>query len=327
MRRILAMMAPAAIVLGASPAAPGQATAPRPGAATVPAQVPSPSPTTPKVDPAVNPTQAQAGAPAQAQTPNRLPPIADQQLARKRMEEVLARWEQQSAGIRTLDATFTRIDNNVAWNDKVNFMGRAILKSPNLAFLDFRRFDEEKKEFSLYEQIRCTGTEVYHYRNPTRQIFVYPLAPDQSQRALEEGPLPFLFNFKAAEALRRYEMTMLSETMTHYYIRIRPREQIDREAFVQADIQLDKVKFLPDALLLVAPNGKDTQTYHFNTPGAYIKPNVAVNATNFQGQVPPNWQVVRNPGPDGRPQPAAANVPAPAGRPAAVRPAQGMPRR
>ena len=34
------------------------------------------------------------------------------------------------------------------------------------------------------------------------------------QRALEEGPLPFLFNFKAADAKKRYEMALVAEDAT-----------------------------------------------------------------------------------------------------------------
>ena len=32
------------------------------------------------------------------------------------------------------------------------------------------------------------------------KIYIFPLDKDQRKRALEEGPLPFLFNMRAADA-------------------------------------------------------------------------------------------------------------------------------
>ena len=92
--------------------------------------------------------------------------------------------------------------------------GHAAFRAPQLAFLDFRKVKmqeqadpKDKKKKVLvpvkknnkivsvpYETIVCTGQEVWHYRYDVKQIYIFPLDKDQRKRALEEGPLPFLFN-------------------------------------------------------------------------------------------------------------------------------------
>ena len=62
-----------------------------------------------------------------------------------------------------------------------------------------------------YERIICTGKEVWQYRSDTQQIFIFPLGKDEQKKAIEEGPLPFLFNMQADDARQRYQMTLISE--------------------------------------------------------------------------------------------------------------------
>jgi TIGR03009 family protein len=256
------------------------------------------------------------------------PRVADAQGLVAKMNELLRQWEEQSSKITTLDAQFTREDVLAAWQTKELYVGRAILKSPDLVFLDFQKVENNKKV--PYEQIRCTGKEVYHLRSANSQIFIYPMPAQADQRALQEGPLPFLFNMRAADAKQRYFMTLKSETLTTYVIQIKPRQEIDREAFIQADVLLDKQKFLPTAMRLYAPNGKDYQTYKFTGEGCWIKPNAPVNETNFEPLILKGWQVIRNPdGKGGAPGSNAVGAQAPPARrgPAAVQPSQAPPRR
>ncbi|HEV3165800.1 MAG TPA: outer membrane lipoprotein-sorting protein, partial [Isosphaeraceae bacterium] len=193
---------------------------------------------------------------------------------------------------------FSREDFDSKWQEKTFFQGRAILKSPDLAFLDFQKVVGKEMKLVPYEQIRCTGKEVYQYLNERKQIYIYPLAKQERQRALEEGPLPFLFNMKADEANARYLMNLISENIQYYVITIQPRKAIDKSAFIRADVVLDRATFLPAGLkLYLPPDGKDVQTYRFTGDGHFIKPNVEVNEQNFQGKVLNGWDIVRDPGP------------------------------
>jgi TIGR03009 family protein len=241
-----------------------------------------------------------------------------------KMKQLLKVWEQRSAKLKTLDVTIDRVDNSPAWGKEV-FKGRAILKSPNLAFLDFKKLtqseaDPRKKELKDYEQIRCTGTEVWQYRADTMQIFIFSLGKENQKRALEEGPLPFLFNMKAADAEARYQMSMVRETRDYFVIAVVPLLKIDQESFSKAFLKLNSQTYLPDRIFLVSPDGKSTKDFVLSN----VRRNAPVAEANFKGTILSTWKVVReeegaaSPRAAAPPRAAAAPVrqppPAPAGR-------------
>lgn len=262
---------------------------------------------------------ARAQAPRQRQVPaNTAPPAApavappQETAAQKaaKMKKLLVHWERQSAMLKTLDVTIKRIDKAEAWNVDDVYEGRAILKAPNLAFLDFKKIVVEKGKTKREpaEQIRCTGSEVWQYKFAEKQLFIYPLDREQRKRALEEGPLPFLFNMKAAEAEARYTMRLLDENAAAYMISVTPKLAIDMESFSKAYIQLDRARLLPTRIYLVHPNGKDTRDYQLSE----IRANEPVNDLNFQGASPRGWRVERPSLADGAG--AAGNARQPAAR-------------
>jgi outer membrane lipoprotein-sorting protein len=79
------------------------------------------------------------------------------------MIKLLALWEQQSAKITTLDATFDRVDESKVWDDVTHYKGRALLKSPNLACLNLERVEPDGKKTAFQERIICTGKDVWQY--------------------------------------------------------------------------------------------------------------------------------------------------------------------
>ncbi len=242
-----------------------------------------------------------------------------------RVDALLAEWEKRSRSIQTLDAKFKRIDVKAGpFKGRTAFQGRALLQAPNLACLELHKIDpEDKTKKTFHERIVCTGDEVDDFVGAERIVNVYPLPKDQQQKALQEGPLPFLFDMKAKEVKARYQIVLEEEGADAYRLRIAPREDIDRDAFSVARVNLNKTTFLPDALQLVDATGKETQTYLFKDENGEIVPNKEIAASNFQrGKVPQGWKVVVNPPAD---QPAAAgaanaNAPAPAAAGRFVRP-------
>ena len=214
----------------------------------------------------------------------------------QRMEQLLILWEKQSARLKSLDVKFKRVDHSPAWGDNELYEGRAMLQTPNLAWLDFKKVgvDKQNKPALIpHERIVCTGKEVWQYHSPTHQIFIFPLQQQQQQRALEEGPLPFLFNMRADEAKKRYRMSLVSENAATYVVSVIPLLDIDKESFSTAIIQLDRKYLLPTNIVLFAPDGKSTQDYKFSD----VKPNAVVPAANFDCKpLGPPWKVVRNPG-------------------------------
>src|SRR5262249_11337386 len=232
-----------------------------------------------------------------------------------RMQWLLKAWEGQSAKLKALDVRINRIDLAPAWTEELRFEGRAVFKEPELAYLDFKKVktapDAKGKQAPVidpktgkpiampHETIVCNGKEVWQYLHDLRQVFVYPLAKEQRKRALDEGPLPFLFNMKAQEAERRYVMSLEGQTEKYYFVVVQPRLQEDRETFKTAWIFLDPKYLLPLRIVLFAPDGKSTKDFQLWG----IQANKEFEDRIFQGGVPPRnpadrrapWKVVRNP--------------------------------
>ena len=55
------------------------------------------------------------------------------------MQQLLADWEGQSKKLETLELAIYRIDKDPQWGDEEHYLGRAAFKTPQLAFLDFRK--------------------------------------------------------------------------------------------------------------------------------------------------------------------------------------------
>jgi TIGR03009 family protein len=261
-------------------------------------------------------TQGQAqqpGRPAPAQVaPAQGPMNARIAAGNPATERLLAEWEQKSSQLTTLTVAFNRVDRMKGW-DEETYSGKAFLQSPNLACLHFQKVKVgPNKAVTLidHERIVATGQEVRQYDYATKEIFVFPLDRNQRKRALQEGPLPFLFNMKAAEAKQRYFMEISKQNQSYYLIDVVPLLEQDRAVFSRAYLQLNKTTFLPDRLLLVATNGKDTQDYTFRE----IQTNQKISPIFFQAHTIKDWTVRQNPAPG---QPLPPPQPAVGGRPQA----------
>ncbi|AGA25796.1 outer-membrane lipoprotein carrier protein LolA [Singulisphaera acidiphila] len=268
--------------------------------------------------PATAQQQAKSVAPAKAAAP----PIDPDG---SRMQLLLAKWAKQSTQLRSLDVKIRRIDMSSKWDDE-EYEGRAMFKSPNQAWLDFQKVvvtEGKPNQLVPHERIVCTGKQVWQYRSDTHQVFVHDLGLQQRQRALQEGPLPFLFNFQADEARKRYQMKLISEDPKSYVISVLPLLPIDKESFSAAWVELDKTMLLPTQIVLLDPEGKSKKRFVMSG----IKPNAPVMAENFQGQkLGPPWKILYNKE-EGQAAPAPAVAPAEAPRTGDARQPQAPQRR
>jgi outer membrane lipoprotein-sorting protein len=222
--------------------------------------------------------------------------------ASSRRDELLAEWERRTADIRTVDARFARVDDEPEWKMKTRYDGRLLLKGTKQARLDLSKVREGGAKLA-YERIVRTPDVVYHYKMATRQIFAFPLERgpkpplrDPNGRAvldwllasiadfLRDDRPPFLFTMRAADAKRQYEITFVGETPQVAQIRLVPRHPKDIR---QIHVWLDKATFLPAAVRLHLPNGKDTQTYWFQD----VKFNGEIDDADFQFKPRSGWQV------------------------------------
>jgi TIGR03009 family protein len=240
-------------------------------------------------------------------------PAAEPQPPQMEMRQLLGLWEGQSAKLQTLELAMYRIDIDPKWGDEEHYFGRAAFKSPQLAYLDFRKVkmqeqadpkDKRKKKMVpvkkdnkpvsvSFETIICTDQEVWQYRYDVRKIYIFPLDKNQRKRALEEGPLPFLFNMRAAEAEKRYNMTLQAEDENRYLVMIKPLLKEDQDTFSTAWVYLDKNFLLPTRIYLRGPDGHSSKDFVLSD----IKANKSVDDRLFKGVNPNNYfKIERNPG-------------------------------
>jgi TIGR03009 family protein len=258
------------------------------------------------------PRSAGAGAPAPANAPDA-----------NRMRQILKDWERRSTLLKSLDVEIVRTDRSKAWGDE-EYEGRAMLVSPDLAWLHFDKFEvdpktNQKKKVGN-ERIVCNGKEVWQYRIDTKQIYIFPLGQDARQRALDEGPLPFLFNMKEAEALDRYVMALVNQTPECFVISVVPRKAIDQKSFTRAFLQLEKKTYLPSKIFLVSPDGQSSKEFLLKN----VRQNLDIPMANFDPKpMGPPWQVIRDPGDQGNGQ-VGQQAPPRLGNQPAVQPAGGV---
>jgi TIGR03009 family protein len=248
--------------------------------------------------------QQSGGAAAQAPTPadqaaagkaRTAPPRTNIDPDGRKMQKLLELWAQQSTKLKSLDIQIDRTDDSgPAWG-KDKYKGWAKFRSPNQACLVFQKVITDpktnKETLEENERIICTGKEVWQYKNEEKKIFVYRLGLQERKRALQEGPLPFLFNFRAVDAKKRYRMTLISMDAKSYVIAVDPLLQVDQECFSRAFIRLDAKFLLPTRVLLYDPTGKSKKDFNLTS----IKPNAAVQDAYFKGVNPGRpWKIFVN---------------------------------
>jgi TIGR03009 family protein len=225
------------------------------------------------------------------------------------LERILLQWERQSASIKTLKTDFTREDDLVVANDKRKYEGQAAFQRPDLAYLNLQELGAAKILQPMTERFVCTTTEVWQFDNESKQIFISPLANGKGLNAVNRGPMPFLFNFKVDMVTQRYRFALIESTPCapgkpgRFILEVTPLLPTDIQDFKSAMVLLNRERFLPDAIKLRDPNGRDTRLYRFSNTEA----NVDIDPSRFKPQPLRGFKVVQNP--------VAANQPAD-GRPA-----------
>ncbi|WZO99676.1 outer-membrane lipoprotein carrier protein LolA [Isosphaeraceae bacterium EP7] len=273
-------------------------------------------------------TQGTPAKPQEARIPKpAVPPLSPAEIAarQKKMDDLLVRWEASSKKVTQLDVHMTRIDRSENWPAEW-YDGRAILKAPHFAMIDFRAIEidpatkkpvkgpDGKAKSKAHQKVICDGSNVWEYKDETKQIFIFPLGKEQKEKALLEGPLPFLFNMRAAEATKRYKMTWKEEKNDATIIEIVPRLDIDRDSFSRALVRLNNTTLMPDAMILYDPNGNDWQEYSLDD----VRPNAKINDDNFKGVMLAGWKVEKN-------SPTKPGAATPATAPASADPASRQP--
>jgi TIGR03009 family protein len=224
------------------------------------------------------------------------PPVQPQPPANEALlKQILENWEQVMGNLNALVAECTRTEVNKTWQTTKVFEGKAKFLKPNMASLEMHN----KANPQEFEKFIVNGQEVCVYAPKNKQIQVHKLPPPQPGQATDDNFLSFLMGMKAAQAVKRYQLTLLPSPPPtekwYYYIQVVPRDAKDKADFTQARLVLTRDKYLPRQLWFEQPNGNEV-TWDFNQ----LLTGGTIPASEFARPVPPvGWQLVPAEAPGG----------------------------
>lgn len=205
-----------------------------------------------------------------------------------RVDALLVQWEAKMKSVESLQAQIVRQDEDVRFRSKTFFEGVAKYKKPNYAILDLRMRGRPER----FEKFVCTGTYVYVFDQDNKELRVYDL-PSKSGQVSEDNFLSFLFEIKAEDAKRRYELSFFKDPdANYYYLKILPRTEADKAEFKTALLALSRETLLPRTLILDDSSGK--RRTQWDIPVINYGSNL--DRREFAPPTPPaGWQLKRMP--------------------------------
>ncbi len=204
------------------------------------------------------------------------------------LNTILQNWERVMNGINSLVAECTRKDVNKAWQTTRTLEGKAKFLKPNMASLELTN----KNNPQDFEKFVISGSEVYSWAPQTKVIRVNKLPPPKAGQQQDDNFLQFLMGMKAAEALKRYQLSLLPGTPEtekwYWYVRVLPREARDKADFTQARLVLFKSNYMLAQIWYEQPNGNEVM-WDFTK----LYTGVQLQPQEFQRPaVPAGWQLV-----------------------------------
>ena len=195
------------------------------------------------------------------------------------LDQVLAAWEQRSDKVKTFKCQFNRWDYNATFgppkfsNVLAKGRGEIKFKAPDHGVYRVAGMTEWDSKVEQYVDKKegldhwvCNGQSIFEFQTATRQLIERKLPPQMRGKAISDGPLPFIFGANAATLKRRYlmrEFTPADAAAKEIWLEAYPRFQTDAANFQRVEFILTRDEFLPYALQIYLPMGKDRTVYQF----------------------------------------------------------------
>lgn len=253
----------------------------------------------------------------EAVAPNRPFPPASA-AAQQRLNQLLAKWETESKNTKLMACDFTRwhYDNRAAPAGIHATWARGVIRyaAPDkgefrvdeLQF--FKGMEGDKPKYGpdpkqQGEYWVCNGTELLEFDRAEQTCVIQVLPPEMRGQKIFQSPLPFVFNLNAAEVQQRYwvrEVAPPASKQNTYLLEAWPKSQEDRAQYLFVQISIDAETFLPQALILYAPNFSPQTSpvfdhYEFTHVSRNgLISNIQQHMANFINAKPPkDWKVIR----------------------------------
>ena len=240
--------------------------------------------------------QQPAGKPAQPRAQARAPFVLTPQ-EQAQVDHFLRAWEQRSDKIKTFETKFARREYDPVFGPKDG--------QPRFTDEGELKFKAPDKGLFLVngerpEQWVSDGNSIFEFNHQKRQLIEHKLPPEMQGKAIEDGPLPFLFGAQAEKLKRRYWIRLLPPprgVQNQIWLEAYPRHQQDAANFQRAELILNAQDLLPLGMQLHLPNGKSRTSYTFygvvvNDPN----PLRFLKGDPFSPKSPLGWtRVIENP--------------------------------
>jgi len=254
------------------------------------------------------------------------PPFQLTREQQAQVDRVLQLWEQGSDRIKTYKCSFVRREYDPVFlngGDQTPItisQGHVSYRSPDKGRFKITEIERYNAQAQKYEKQAgdpnehwvCTGTAVFEYDAPNKQLKKYEIPPELQGKGITDGPLPFLFGAKADKLRRRYYIRITQRGDKDIWLDVRPKFQADAANYSKVEIILDKSTFLPSALLVYAANAP-LSTFDKGPRTMYVLGKATVNSPldsmlPFQRPItPPFWKLVVEEAPQPGPAGAAAS--------------------
>ncbi|MEM9369374.1 MAG: TIGR03009 domain-containing protein [Planctomycetota bacterium] len=209
-----------------------------------------------------------AAASAEVAGASPFPPLS--QAEQQRLQQLLLAWQTQSQSTKTLECEFRcwhydmfAAPAGVHWKSsrgdvKYAAPDKGLFKVTSQFFFD--GIKEAKPQYvekpgKYGEHWVCTGTELYEFDHEAKECKVQQLPPEMQGKNIIESPLPFVFNLDAQKIQQRYWVREApAPNQGIILIEAYPKQQQMRAQYRLVQIALNDQTFLPQALILYAPN-------------------------------------------------------------------------
>ena len=261
-------------------------------------------------------SQNQAAAPS---APAGQPFPALSPAAQAQLQELLTNWEAQSKGTKTLECTFsrwhydmfaappgvhaTRADGEIKYASP----DKGLFRVDRLVFFNgigpdgTPQYQPQPNQYG--EHWVCNGTQLIEFDRSKEECRIQDLPPEMQGQQIFNSPLPFVFNLDANQIQQRYWVRQVEAPKPGIVVvEAWPKRQEDRAQYKLVQIALSAETFLPQALLMYAPNyDKKTAPKWDHYEFSNVKRN-AIGASfqklflgNFIPEKPPaHWKILRD---------------------------------
>ncbi len=202
---------------------------------------------------------------------------------------LLTQWSQKATATNTFDVVFTRTDESPHSGDHDEFQGRLYISGADRVCMHFQKLtssnsDEVPKPVDV-DRVVETGKELMFYDFATRAITYRPVGkPNQIPWILS---LPYFLKFNIERGYADFAIKLESETEKDALFAFTPKDPADRRIASRALVQVSKSTWMPERVLLLAPDGISTQDYAITR----VRADGPVPAQFFEPLVLTGWQV------------------------------------